>query len=465
MFFFDEVKPSGIDENENGLSTQQTIDFNDLSEFISEKYYSAAQIEKMYKMLGELLKKIVFMCGRFLYISVIGRPILIVMIFIVRYMYFLKLYFIYLFFKRRTNKEVEKDKKTILNEDVYILKEIEKFKEIILLCCTSDNFRSPLVFRTSGDFPILHSSTNENECFRYGEGEVKHHFTEIANKSEVSHSNKWNENMEEVFYKTKEYNEMMLEPNYLEQKWRKRVLITYTPRGNIIMYYDCYKRGFSYYSDQNNIPYQLLNAVAMKYVKYYLCIDLFMDNKIIKENINPMIKIREEEDREESKRKADKFLKNSYLKDKDLKKEEKKVFIKSKKYNLPPQSVENLSLSALHSSKSLNLSTPRPDKLKVDSVSGEPIKSKNNIFSPRRGSNEEWKNIRTATKENTSTNTNKSNVNEIYSVNTFIYLGKIQNYYILGSNELKTKKCNEKENKIEENMSYAEYKKKNFCQK
>jgi hypothetical protein len=84
------------------------------------------------------------------------------------------------------------------------------------------------------------------------------------------------------------------ESNSLEKQWRTRILFETTPRGNIIMYYDCYKLGFAYYSDTNGIPYNVLNSVAMKYVSLYNCHDFFMDNEITTKD-SPLIKIHFEE--------------------------------------------------------------------------------------------------------------------------------------------------------------------------
>ena len=125
-------------------------------------------------------------------------------------------------------------------------------------------------------FLDTYKSTNENECF--------------------PGSNVYNVSMDDIFYKPKELLEVLKKTNnYLELKWKKKILIESTPRGNIIMFYDVYKNGFSYYSDQNSIPYSLLNTVAMKYVRIFLCRDLFIDDKNIPKNSNayvsPLIEI------------------------------------------------------------------------------------------------------------------------------------------------------------------------------
>ena len=104
-----------------------------------------------------------------------------------------------------------------------------------------------------------------------------------------------NSNIDSLFYSKQEFQNMISEEsNSLEKQWRTRILFETTPRGNIIMYYDCYKLGFAYYSDTNGIPYNVLNSVAMKYVSLYNCHDFFMDNEITTKD-SPLIKIHFEE--------------------------------------------------------------------------------------------------------------------------------------------------------------------------
>ena len=88
-----------------------------------------------------------------------------------------------------------------------------------------------------------------------------------------------NQNIEPVYYNIARLRQALEESSYehKEKRWRSRVLVEYTPLGNIIMNYDVYRFGFSYYSDNNSLNYDLLNAVAMKYVKIFHCLDFFMD--------------------------------------------------------------------------------------------------------------------------------------------------------------------------------------------
>lgn len=99
-------------------------------------------------------------------------------------------------------------------------------------------------------------------------------------------------NIDPGFYSKTEFQELLKdENNNLEKQWKTRVLFESTPRGNIVMFYDAYKQGFSYYSDSNSIPYNILNAVAMKYVLTYFCRDFFVDNEVTPEGKDsPLIK-------------------------------------------------------------------------------------------------------------------------------------------------------------------------------
>jgi hypothetical protein len=84
--------------------------------------------------------------------------------------------------------------------------------------------------------------------------------------------------IEPFFYNKETYATIMNDhANPYEKQWKTRILFENTPRGNIIMLYDIYKMGFLYYSDQQSIPYNILNAVAMKYVITFHCLDFFMD--------------------------------------------------------------------------------------------------------------------------------------------------------------------------------------------
>lgn len=108
----------------------------------------------------------------------------------------------------------------------------------------------------------------------------------------------FDENIDTLFYNKNEYTAHMMETkNELEPQWRRRMLIEKTPRGNIIMYYDAYKLAFAFYCDQKVVSYDVLNAVAMKYVIHFRCRHFFLDEFIVpKENLSPLIKVHFTED-------------------------------------------------------------------------------------------------------------------------------------------------------------------------
>jgi hypothetical protein len=113
---------------------------------------------------------------------------------------------------------------------------------------------------------------------------------------------------------------MMDIKNTLEPFWRKRILFEHTPRGNIIMFYDAYKLGFSYYCDQKVVSYAVLNAVAMKYVTVFRCRHFFMDESILpKEFLSPLINIHFPEEKKSAQ--VETGVKKTFAKLQDYKKE------------------------------------------------------------------------------------------------------------------------------------------------
>ena len=108
-----------------------------------------------------------------------------------------------------------------------------------------------------------------------------------------------NANINQDIYDRKKLSELLKdESNELEGLWKTRLLYETTPRGPVIMYYDIFKQGFAYYSDQSGIPYSILNAVAMKYVVTFFCRDLFFDEiTITTDKLSPLVKVFNEEEK------------------------------------------------------------------------------------------------------------------------------------------------------------------------
>jgi len=123
-----------------------------------------------------------------------------------------------------------------------------------------------------------------------------------------------NQNIEPIFYTKKEYLELsVLESNEIENRWKTRILFKNTPRGNIVMFYNVFKLGFSYYCDEN-MPYDILNAVAMQYVIMNQCRDFFMDEEITPVP-SPLLKLVEDDkkpanEEDDNKKKEKENLKN-----------------------------------------------------------------------------------------------------------------------------------------------------------
>ena len=110
----------------------------------------------------------------------------------------------------------------------------------------------------------------------------------------------FNSNIDKIFYLKKEYDVFMGKANSLETEWKTRLLMETTPRGNILMYYDPYKMGFTYYCDSKGQSYSLLNAIAMKYVTIFNCRDFYFDNTL--DNISsPLAKLHLEEEKKTDK--------------------------------------------------------------------------------------------------------------------------------------------------------------------
>jgi len=132
----------------------------------------------------------------------------------------------------------------------------------------------------------------------------------------------YNENIDPIFYNNKEHSICVSDANNrLETSWKTKILFENTPRGNIIMFYDAYKLGFSFYSDQNVISYDILNAAAMKYVSIFRCRDFFIDESVTP-ICSPFIKLYFTDEPRTEMSKSDKsaFVKlHNYSKDKSNK--------------------------------------------------------------------------------------------------------------------------------------------------
>jgi len=128
-----------------------------------------------------------------------------------------------------------------------------------------------------------------------------------TNPEEQSLIPKYNENVSTLFYDPPTLEqELAIDNNELEREWSQRFLLEHTPMGNVVMYYDAYKQAFSYASDEH-IPYTLLNAIAMKYVIQYSCLDFFIDTTILPNGYkSPLTLVEEEIERKKREKKQEK---------------------------------------------------------------------------------------------------------------------------------------------------------------
>jgi len=157
----------------------------------------------------------------------------------------------------------------------------------------------------------------------------------------------FNSNIDPIFYDIKEYTQLLENPNNeLEPNWKTRIMIENTSRGNVIMFFDVYKFGFSYYSDQN-IPYFILNSVAMKYVKTFQCFDFFIDNQLLQGGSSPLLPLQNNPSESVKSIKHDGKV--------ALKNNTDKTFARFKKYNNLPNTP-----TPLITNKNIQIPKPEP---------------------------------------------------------------------------------------------------------
>lgn len=168
----------------------------------------------------------------------------------------------------------------------------------------------------------------------------------------------FNENIDSIFYDKKGYSNCVSESNNeLETTWKTKILFENTPRGNIIMFYDAYKLGFSFYSDQNVISYDILNAAAMKYVSLFRCRDFFIDESIIP-TTSPFIKLYFTDDTKKAFKNIDK---SSFVK---LQNYSKNNSNKKQIANIPTSMVSNLFSFKTPTIKQEKQQSNEPEKMK-----------------------------------------------------------------------------------------------------
>ena len=119
-----------------------------------------------------------------------------------------------------------------------------------------------------------------------------------------------NSNIDAVLYEFDKRRELFEDPvNFHEKQWKSRILHENTPRGNVMMYYNPYSLSFVYHSDEQIIPYNILEQVAKKYVVVYRCKDFFIDMVTRPDNKFLAILQKEEDSMKSKKMKVDDITK------------------------------------------------------------------------------------------------------------------------------------------------------------
>ena len=112
--------------------------------------------------------------------------------------------------------------------------------------------------------------------------------------AEFYNADEENSNIDAELYDFDKRKELFADPNNLPEKmWKSRILLENTPRGNVLMYYNPYTHSFYYHSDEQIIPYPILEQVAKKYVVMYRCKDFYIDNNMPE---NKMIQVLQKEE-------------------------------------------------------------------------------------------------------------------------------------------------------------------------
>lgn len=137
-----------------------------------------------------------------------------------------------------------------------------------------------------------------------------------------------NSNIDPVLYDFDKRKEIFVSPdNEMEKQWKSRILIENTPRGNVMMYFNPYLLSYHYYSDEQIIPYKILEQVATKYVVMFRCKDFFID--VEKRPRNQILDVLQ---KEEDSLKSKKMKVNDITKCVNIQSESKDVFAALKDY-------------------------------------------------------------------------------------------------------------------------------------
>ena len=117
----------------------------------------------------------------------------------------------------------------------------------------------------------------------------------------------YNENITDLEHKTYDSREECIsERKDVVEKWERRKLIENIGDCNILMQYDIERQAFVYFCDNRSLSYNVLNAVAMKFVLTFRCCDYFIDNTIEGyDNKSPFLKYKIQENKPDIKKRQE----------------------------------------------------------------------------------------------------------------------------------------------------------------
>ena len=165
-----------------------------------------------------------------------------------------------------------------------------------------------------------------------------------------------NSNIDPVLYNFLKRKEIFVSvDNELEKQWKSRILIENTPRGNVMIYFNPYLLSYQYYSDEQIIPYKILEQVATKYVIMFRCKDFFIDVEK-----RPGNKILEVLQKEEDSLKSKKMKVNDITKCVNIQSESKDVFAALKDYRSEVKPTELTKADTKPASKPAPKPAPKP---------------------------------------------------------------------------------------------------------
>ena len=143
------------------------------------------------------------------------------------------------------------------------------------------------------------------------------------------------------------------EKNHCEEHWKRKLMYEFTPRGNVIIYYNPYKHAFMYYSDENSIPYNIMQYIAKKYAVMFRCRDFYIDPETYPNNRILEVMKKEEDALKTKPKKVGDITK---CLDKDMNMNNKDIFATLKSYKQEPDNTQKQTDKSVSKKQPTNIS-------------------------------------------------------------------------------------------------------------